>query len=58
MSTDVLSLATKNATLWTSDIFDEATRAEAQALLDKGGDDLIEPFYLVLQLREILKVDH
>jgi phosphoglucomutase len=45
MSTDVLSLATKNATLWTSDIFDEATRAEAQALLDKGGDDLIEPFY-------------
>ena len=45
MSTDVLSLAAKNATLWTSDIFDEATRAEAQALLDKGGDDLIEPFY-------------
>ena len=45
MSTDVLSLATKNATLWTSDIFDESTRAEAQALLDKGGDDLIEPFY-------------
>ena len=45
MSTDVLSLATKNATLWTSDIFDKATRAEAQALLDKGGDDLIEPFY-------------
>jgi len=45
MSTDVLSIATKNATLWTSDIFDEATRAEAQALLDKGGDDLIEPFY-------------
>ena len=45
MSTDVLSLATKNATLWTSDIFDEATRAEAQALLDKGGDDLIEAFY-------------
>jgi len=45
MSTDVLSLATKNATLWTSDIFDEATRAEAQALLEKGGDDLIEPFY-------------
>ena len=45
MSTDVLSLATKNATLWTSDIFDEATRAEAQALLVKGGDDLIEPFY-------------
>ncbi|MGB0271747.1 MAG: phospho-sugar mutase [Schleiferiaceae bacterium] len=45
MSTDVLSLATKNATLWTSDIFDEATRAEAQALIDKGGDDLIEPFY-------------
>ena len=45
MSTDVLSLATKNATLWTSDIFDEATRAEAQVLLDKGGDDLIEPFY-------------
>ena len=45
MSTDVLSLATKNATLWTSDIFDEATRAEAQALLNKGGDDLIEPFY-------------
>ena len=45
MSTDVLSLATKNATLWTSGIFDEATRAEAQALLDKGGDDLIEPFY-------------
>ena len=45
MSTDVLSLATKNATLWTSDIFDEATRAEAQALLDQGGDDLIEPFY-------------
>jgi phosphoglucomutase len=45
MSTDVLSVATKNATLWTSDIFDEATRAEAQALLDKGGDDLIEPFY-------------
>ena len=45
MSTDVLSLAAKNATLWTSGIFDEATRAEAQALLDKGGDDLIEPFY-------------
>ena len=45
MSKDVLSLATKNATLWTSDIFDEATRAEAQALLDEGGDDLIEPFY-------------
>ena len=45
MSTDVLSLATKNATLWTSEIFYEATRAEAQALLEKGGDDLIEPFY-------------
>ena len=44
-NTSVLDVATKNATLWTSDIFDAETRAEAQALLDKGGDDLIEPFY-------------
>ncbi|HCP40843.1 MAG TPA: phosphoglucomutase [Cryomorphaceae bacterium] len=45
MNTDVLSIATQNAKLWTSGIFDEETRAEAQALLDKGGDYLIEPFY-------------
>ena len=41
----VLDIATKNATLWTSTIFDEQTRTQAQALLEKGGDDLIEPFY-------------
>ena len=45
MSADVLSLATQNATLWTSDLFDAETRAEAQALLEQGGDALIEPFY-------------
>ena len=45
MSADVLSLATQNATLWTSDLFDAETRAEAQALLEQGGDTLIEPFY-------------
>ena len=45
MSADVLSLATQNATLWTSDLFDAETRAEAQALLVQGGDTLIEPFY-------------
>ena len=45
MSADVLSLATQNATLWTSDLFDAETRAEAGALLKKGGDALIEPFY-------------
>ena len=44
-NTSVLDVATQNATLWTSDIFDAETRAEAQALLEKGGDDLIEPFY-------------
>lgn len=41
----VLDIATKNATLWTSEIFDEATRAEATQLLKEGGDALIEPFY-------------
>lgn len=41
----VLNIATKNATLWTSEIFDEATRAEATQLLKEGGDALIEPFY-------------
>lgn len=41
----VLDIATKNATLWTSEIFDEATRSEAQQLLETGGDALIEPFY-------------
>ena len=45
MSADVLSIATQNATLWTSDLFDAETRAEAGALLKKGGDALIEPFY-------------
>lgn len=45
MSADVLSIATQNATLWTSELFDADTRAEAQALLDAGGDALIEPFY-------------
>ena len=45
MSADVLSLATQNATMWTSDLFDAETRAEAQALLEQGGDTLIEPFY-------------
>ena len=45
MSADVLSIATQNATLWTSDLFDAKTRAEARELLDQGGDALIEPFY-------------
>ena len=45
MSADVLSLASNNATLWTSDLFDAKTRGEAQELLDQGGDALIEPFY-------------
>ena len=45
MSADVLSIATQNATLWTSDLFDAETRAEARELLDQGGDTLIEPFY-------------
>ena len=45
MSADVLSIATQNATLWTSDLFDAETRAEAGALLKKGGDALIEAFY-------------
>ena len=45
MSADVLSIATHNATLWTSDLFDAETRAEARELLDQGGDALIEPFY-------------
>ena len=45
MSTDVLAIATKNATLWTSELFDTETRAAAQAMLDAGGDALIEPFY-------------
>ena len=45
MSADVLSIATQNATLWTSDLFDAETRAEARELLDQGGDALIEPFY-------------
>ena len=45
MSADVLSIATHNATLWTSDLFDAKTRAEARELLDQGGDALIEPFY-------------
>ena len=45
MNADVLSIATQNATLWTSDLFDAETRAEAGALLKKGGDALIEPFY-------------
>ena len=41
----VLKIAQTNASLWTTDIFDEETRKEAQILLDKKGDDLIEPFY-------------
>ena len=45
MSIDVLAIATKNATLWTSELFDTETRAAAQAMLDAGGDALIEPFY-------------
>lgn len=45
MSPDVLSIATENATLWTSDLFDAETRAAAQSMLDAGGDRLIEPFY-------------
>ncbi|MCH1534013.1 MAG: phospho-sugar mutase [Schleiferiaceae bacterium] len=45
MSADVLSIATNNATLWTSDLFDAKTRGEAQELLEQGGDALIEPFY-------------
>ena len=45
MSADVLSIATNNATLWTSDLFDAKTHGEAQELLNQGGDALIEPFY-------------
>lgn len=45
MSADVLSIATENATLWTSDLFDAETRAAAQSMLNAGGDTLIEPFY-------------
>ncbi len=45
MSADVLSIATQNATLWTSDLFNAETRAEAETLLKEGGDALIEPFY-------------
>ena len=45
MSADVLSIATENATLWTSNLFDAETRAAAQSMLDAGGDTLIEPFY-------------
>ncbi|MDA0741975.1 MAG: phospho-sugar mutase [Bacteroidetes bacterium] len=45
MSADVLSIATQNATLWTSDLFDAETRAEAGSLIKRGGDALIEPFY-------------
>ena len=45
MSAEVLSIAIQNATLWTSDLFDAATRAEAETLLKEGGDALIEPFY-------------
>jgi len=41
----VLATAKENATLWTSAIFDEATRDEAARLLAAGGDELIEPFY-------------
>ena len=41
----VLKIAQTNASLWTTDIFDAETRKEAQILLDKKGDDLIEPFY-------------
>ena len=45
MSADVLSIATQNATLWTSDLFNAETRVEAETLLKEGGDALIEPFY-------------
>ena len=45
MSADVLSIATENATLWTSDVFDAETRTAVQSMLDAGGDTLIEPFY-------------
>ena len=45
MSADVLSIATENAKLWTSDLFDSETRAAAQSMLDTGGDILVEPFY-------------
>ena len=45
MSADVLSIATQNATLWTSDLLNAETRAEAETLLKEGGDALIEPFY-------------
>ena len=45
MSADVLSIATQNANLWTSDLFNAETRAEAETLLKEGGDALIEPFY-------------
>ena len=45
MSADVLSIATENAKLWTSDLFDGETRAAAQSMLDAGGDILVEPFY-------------
>lgn len=40
-----LEIATQNAQFWTTDIFDQATRDEAQELLNTGGDSLIEPFY-------------
>ena len=41
----VLKIAQTNASLWTTDIFDAETRKEAQIILDKKGDDLIESFY-------------
>ena len=51
MSADVLSIATHNATLWTSDLFDAKTRAEARELLDQGDDARSEEHTSELQSR-------
>jgi hypothetical protein len=36
MSADVLSIATQNATLWTSDLFDAETRGRSSGTFGSG----------------------
>ena len=46
---ELLKFAANQAACWTQEPYDSATQSEAKALLEKGGDALIEAFYTDLE---------
>ena len=46
---ELLEFAANQAACWTQEPYDSATQAETKALLEAGGDALIEAFYTDLE---------